>query len=96
MSHAYWDYERPFTYYGTEHKVVLKGLPEGVTPAYRNNAATDAGTYEASVSFRAADERNYTVPEMDSCTWTIAKADYDMTSVQWNYSDAYSYTGRRH
>lgn len=96
MSHAYWDYERPFTYDGTEHRVVLKGLPEGVTPAYRNNTATDAGTYEASVTFRAADERNYKVPEFESCKWTISKADYDMSSVQWNYSGEFSYTGRMH
>jgi len=96
MSHAYWDYDRPFTYDGTEHAVVLKGLPEGVTPTYRNNTAADAGTYEASVSFRAADERNYNVPEFENCTWTINKADYDMSAVQWNYSGEFSYTGRMH
>ena len=96
MSHAYWDYDRPFTYDGAEHGVVLKGLPEGVTPAYRNNTATDAGTYEASVTFRAADERNYNVPEMGGCEWTISKADYDMSSVQWNYGGEFSYTGRMH
>lgn len=96
MSHAYWDYDKPFTYDGSEHKVVIKGLPEGVTPTYRNNTATDAGTYEASVTFRAADERNYKVPSFDSCEWTVNKADFDMSAVQWNYGGEFTYTGKMH
>ena len=96
MSHAYWDYDRPFTYDGTVHRVVIKGLPEGVTPTYRNNEAADAGTYEASVTFRGADERNYKVPSFANCEWTVRKADFDMSSVQWNYSGEFSYTGRMH
>ena len=94
MSHVYWDYDAPFTYDGDEHTVVLKGLPAGVTPVYRYNSAIDAGVYEATVSFRIADERNYKVPEFDSCRWVINKADYDMSTVQWNYGGEYKYTGR--
>ena len=96
MSHAYWDYDRPFTYDGTEHRIVVKGLPEGVIPTYRNNAASDAGSYEASVTFRAADERNYKIPSFGTCEWTVNKADFDMSSAQWNYSGEFSYTGRMH
>ncbi|MBQ3291673.1 MAG: BspA family leucine-rich repeat surface protein [Mogibacterium sp.] len=96
MSHVYWDYERPFTYDGSEHRIVLKGLPEGVFPTYRNNARTDAGTYTASVSFKIADDRNYRVPTFEDCEWTIRKAEYDMSGVQWNYSGEFKYTGRMH
>ena len=65
-------------------------------PTFRNNTATDAGSYEASVTFRGADERNYKVPSFDSCEWVVRKADYDMSSVQWNYSGEFSYTGKMH
>lgn len=94
MSHAYWDYDKPFTYDGTEHSIVLKGLPEGVFPAYRNNTATDAGTYNAQVTFRIADDRNFKVPTFDDCEWTVNKADHDMSGVQWNYSGEFTYNGR--
>ena len=96
MSHVYWDYEKPFTYDGTEHRIILKGLPEGVFPTYRNNARTDAGTYQASVSFKIADDRNFKVPTFEDCEWTIRKADYDMSGVQWNYNGEFRYTGRMH
>lgn len=96
MSHVYWDYERPYTYDGTEHRVVLKGLPEGVFPTYRNNVRTDAGTYQASVSFKIADDRNYKIPTFEDCEWTIRRADYDMSGVQWNYSGEFVYNGRMH
>ncbi|MBQ6389300.1 MAG: BspA family leucine-rich repeat surface protein [Mogibacterium sp.] len=96
MSHVYWDYDKPFTYDKTEHRVVLKGLPEGVFPTYRNNVRTDAGTYTASVTFKVADSRNYKVPEVEDCEWTIRKADYDMSSVQWNYNGEFTYNGRMH
>lgn len=94
MSHAYWDYDKPFSFDGLEKKVVLKGLPEGVFPVYHNNTAVDAGEYEASVSFRIADADNYNLPAFDSCRWVIKKADYDMSGAQWNYSNEFVYNGR--
>lgn len=96
MSHAFWDYDKPFTYDGTEHCIVLKGLPEGVFPTYRYNTATDAGTYQASVTFKIADSRNFKVPTFPGCEWTVNKADFDMSVVQWDYSGAFRYTGRMH
>ncbi|MBQ0018242.1 MAG: BspA family leucine-rich repeat surface protein [Clostridiales bacterium] len=94
MSAVRWDYDREYTYDGSEKKVVLKGLPEGVFPVYHNNSATEAGEYEASVTFDIADKNNYNVPEFPSCRWKINKADYDMTGTQWNYSGEYVYNGR--
>ena len=94
MSRAYWDYDKAFTYAGTVYEVVLKGIPEGVFPIYRNNEAKDAGTYEASVSFKISDEQNYNVPEFENCQWIIKKADPDMSGVRWNYSGAFTYSTR--
>ena len=96
MSHVRWDYDKPFTYDGSEFRVVLKGLPEGVLPAYRGNTARDAGTYKASVSFTAADSRNFNTPEPMELEWTIRKAEYDMSGASWDYEGEFRYNGRMH
>lgn len=96
MSHVRWDYERPFTYDGSEFRVVLKGLPEGVLPSYRGNTARDAGTYKASVTFTASDSRNYHTPEPMDLEWTVKKADYDMSGASWDYEGAFKYNGKMH
>ena len=96
MSHVRWDYEKPFTYDGSEFRVVLKGLPEGALPTYRGNSATDAGTYKATVSFTASDSRNFNTPEPMELEWTINKADYDMSGASWDYDGEFSYNGRMH
>ena len=96
MSYAHWDYEKPFTYDGNEHRVVVKGLPEGVTAHYRGNSACGAGDYKASVTFTVADEHNYNVPEMDDLEWSILKADFDMSSAAWSYDGELTYTGSLH
>ena len=96
MSHVYWDYESPYTYSGREYRVVLKGYPEGVTPIYRGNIATDAGIYKASVSFKVADRKNFNIPTFDDLEWEIAKNDYDMSNVAWDYDGGIKYDGRMH
>ena len=96
MSHVRWDYEKPFTYDGSEFRVVLKGLPEGVLPSYRGNVARDAGTYKASVSFIASDSRNFNTPEPMDLEWTIRKAEYDMSGASWDYEGEFRYNGRMH
>lgn len=94
MSTVYWDYDQPYKYDGTEQTIVLKGLPEGVTPTYFGNQGTEVGGYRASVSFTVADPDNYNIPVFDSCSWEIARADIDMSGVEWNYSTALTYNGR--
>ena len=96
MSHVYWDYEKPFTYDGSERKVVVKGYPEGVTPVYRGNSAKAAGQYEAEVTFKVEDRKNFNVPVFESLKWEIAKAEHDMSNVSWDYDGAVSYDGRLH
>ena len=94
MSHARWDYDKDFTYDGSEHTVVIKGLPEGVTPVYRGNTAVDAGDYRASVSFIITDERNFNMPVIEDLEWTVKKADYDMSGASWDYDGEFKYNGR--
>ena len=96
MSHVHWDYEKAFTYDGQEHKVVVKGYPEGVTPIYRGNSAKAAGKYEASVTFKVADKKNFNIPVFENLTWEIAKADYDMSNAKWDYEGTITYDGRMH
>ncbi len=96
MSHVRWDYDKPFTYDGTEFRVILRGLPEGVLPSYRGNAATDSGTYKATVSFTASDSRNFNTPEPMELDWEIRKADYDMSGASWDYDGEFKYNGRMH
>ena len=96
MSHVNWDYDCAFTYDGSEKRVLLKGLPEGALPSYRGNIATDAGTYRATVSFNAADGRNFNTPDPVELEWTIDKADFDMSGVYWDYDNEFTYNGRMH
>ena len=91
MSNVYWDYDEPFVYDGTERKVVLKGLPEGVTPYYVGNTGMDSGEYLASVTFKVADPNNYNIPEFPNCPWEIDKTDFDMSEVEWDYKGSFTY-----
>lgn len=84
MSGVSWNYTSAFTYDGTEKSVTLNNLPSGVTvKRYIGNTNIDAGTYTASVEFNY-DETNYNMPVMESCTWTINKA--DITGITFNGS----------
>ena len=85
MSAVRWNYNSAFTYDGTEHRVELVGLPDGVKAEYTDNFASDAGLYKASVKFIIDDEANYNMPTFESCMWRIRKADYDMSDARWSY-----------
>ena len=98
MSQVAWDYTGPYTYENKEFKVSVKGLPaEGVTANYGQSvvSATKANTYTATVEF-VYDKDNY---ELDfgqnefeeTLTWTIKKAQIDMTGVKWDYTDPFTY-----
>lgn len=83
-----WDYSSPYTYTGSEQKVLLKAdtLPTGLTPSYIANTATNAGNYTSSVRFLVSEEyaANYIVPDPNddttytgnfnfNCDWQINK-----------------------
>lgn len=80
MSGVYWDYDESlFVYDGSEKKVEIVGLPEGVTAEYSGNTGTEAGTYEASVvlTIDIPEYYNYITEIPETFSWTIAKAEID-------------------
>lgn len=89
-----WDYDESFTYDGTTHSVSLLNVPSTLNVTYTNNSATNAGDYEASVTY-TYDMGNYeiigTIPTL---TWTIQKADVDVSQIVWDYDGDFVYTGQ--
>ena len=95
MADVDWNYAGPFTYDGEEKQVSLTNLPTGVTANYTGDtAATDAGTYNISVTF-SYDTQNYELENVNvsSLEWKINKVTYDFTNVCWNYSSPLYYCG---
>ena len=93
MSTAHWNYENAYTYNGNEQSVAVVNLPQGVTvKKYQNNTKTNAGNYTASVEFNY-DTVNHNQPTLANLNWTINKASYDMSNVQWNYNNPFVYDG---
>lgn len=77
LSNVSWNYDNAngFTYDGTEKEILVQNLPQGVTvKQYQNNKGTNAGAYNASVSFNY-DSINYNEPELSDLQWEIKKAD---------------------
>lgn len=93
MSGAQWNYENAYTYNGNEQSVAVVNLPQGVTvKKYQNNTKTNAGNYTASVEFNY-DTVNHNQPTLANLNWTISKASYDMSNVQWDYNNPFVYDG---
>lgn len=90
MSGIGWNYTNAFDYDGQVKSVELSGtLPRGVTvKAYTDNSKTDAGTYQAKVTFNY-DDVNYNTPEVSNCTWTINKIDITANLTMSNSSVEY-------
>ena len=96
MSEVKWSYTNPFTYDGTEHTVTLENLPELVTAAITGDKGTNAGTYTAKASF-TYDADNYELTNtVDDLSWTINKAQIDMSEVKWSYTNPFTYDGTEH
>lgn len=94
MTGVHWNYSNELKYDGAMHEITLIGLPKGIKPIYEGNSATSAGQYKASVEFILYDNTNYYTPKIDSCNWEIIKADFDMSSVRWDYDKAKTYNSR--
>ena len=94
MSKTAWQGVTGFTFDGNAKTVELTGLPEGITPVYEGNMATDAGSYSASVTLEY-DADNYEKPTFSGCNWSIAPAavDVDTSAVEWVYDGPYMYDG---
>ena len=97
MSGVKWSYTNPFTYNGTEHTVTLENLPELVTATITGDKGTNAGTYTAKAVF-AYDADNYELANNNvaDLSWTINKAQIDMSDVKWSYTNPFTYDGSVH
>lgn len=85
--------EDEFTYDGTERSVSVNGdtLPSTVTQkSIKNNVETDAGDYKAIVVLTSTNT-NYKDTTIE-LSWKINQATIDLTSVTWNYTEAYTYS----
>ena len=72
MTGVAWDYDEPFEGDGTEKRVALTNLPDGVSATYTGNVATNPGTYTAHATF-TYDTTNYEPPVVADKEWTIKK-----------------------
>ncbi len=86
---ANWSYTDAFIYDGTEKKVEFilpENFAEGVTVAYENNTATDAGTYKAKATLVAQDADNFAVVGESvefTLDWTINRAVLDLSGIKF-------------
>ena len=95
MTEVTWDYDGPYVFSGDLYRFSLSNLPHGITPVFIQHEATQAGIYQASVSFEY-DTINFNTPTVESITWEILKATYDMSNVSWDYVGPFIYTGNVH
>ncbi|MBQ9059544.1 MAG: BspA family leucine-rich repeat surface protein [Firmicutes bacterium] len=92
ISDVMWASSGELVYDGTMKVVGLTGLSDDISVEYENNVAVEAGTYHASAVLSTSNQ-NYTAPEIEGCTWTIAKAVPDISGVTWSYAFEFTYDG---
>lgn len=84
-----------FVYDGELKSVFISGLPSGVSVVgYANASFTDAGEYTADASL-SYDSDNYNPPAVPKCPWSISRAEYDMSGIEFLPSE-FVYDGREH
>ena len=94
VSDLAWDYEEAFDYDGEEKEVKLVSVPEGLKATYTGNCNTNAGEYTAKVTFELVDAVNFeVVGEVSDLAWEINKAKIDVSELEWNYTNAFTYDG---
>ncbi|NCA66780.1 MAG: hypothetical protein EOM87_01805 [Clostridia bacterium] len=81
-------------YDGTAHNVSLEGVPEGVIATVDGNTGTAAAGYIATAEF-VYDAVNYNELSIEPYSWTINKADYDMSGVHY-YNSTLVYDKTEH
>lgn len=82
------------TYTGEEYELVINGeLPEGVTVSYKDNKATNVGTYTAVAEF-TYDEVNYEAIQNKTATLIIEKAVVSINAedISVKYEEEYEVT----
>ena len=94
LSGARWE-TGDFVFDGTEHRVTLVGLPDGVrVVGYKDATAIGAGAYTAEATL-AYDERNYEPPVVPPCSWRVARATFSLDGVSFPAA-TYVFDGKVH
>ena len=93
VSKLTWNYTEPFVYDGTEKKVTLTSIPNGVKVEYINNVATAVGTYRAIAKTVPASNNYELNGVVADLTWVIKKAGMAETTLIWNYTEPFVYDG---
>ncbi len=79
-----------YDYDGQEKELLIVGtLPEGVSVSYTQNKGTNAGTYKAVASLTGEGYNPLTL----KADLVINKINYNTSSVVWDYTSAFTYTG---
>ena len=89
--------DKKVTYDGKEHRIEVTGLPAGVSVTYTNNGQTNAGEYEVTATFEAADTENYEALETSELTavLNIEKAKYNTDDLKFA-GKTVTYNGETH
>ncbi len=93
VSELTWNYTDPFVYDGNEKTVVLSDTVAHATPVYTGNAATNVGTYTASVTFTPENANYEIVGSVADLQWKINKAVVDAAIMRWDYTTPFVYNG---
>ncbi len=96
VSAAHWVVPEDFVYDGMLKQVALAGLPSGIRVEYAQAEAVEAGSYRAEAKLTPYDERNFNAPTISGCSWKIARADIDMSEVDWSGYETFVYDGSVH
>ena len=72
-----WTYDKPFEFDGKSKTISLTGLPSSIDVRYRDNKASNIGTYTAK-AYLTYDNENYLEPEVDTTIdWSIVRKQED-------------------
>ena len=99
VSDVVWGNVTSFLYDGKLHGVYLDSYPIGVIPNYVNNENTEAGVYNASVTFSLTDDyaQNYVIlGEAPTFEWSIEAATFDISTLVWSSFDGFKFNGKAH
>lgn len=95
MTNAKWNYTAPIPFDGTEKRIEVTGLPEGVTvESYMGNTGVYPGEYMASVILNY-DKNNYYSPILGPITWEIAE-NYIVVTKPTITNSQFLYSGEEH
>ena len=92
---AIWSVKATQVYNGNELEATITNLPAGVEVVYANNKGVNVGTY-TTVATLSVDDNHYINNSTITFEWKITPVVIYLTSVTWNYLNAFVYDGNTH